>query len=86
MQFFFHEIVARVVALYLCVDCFRKLRHGFAARKVESEDDDWLDWSRWSNLVVSRDAAPVSYWVTMGLLAGGLAACLVVAIFGWLPR
>ncbi len=30
MQFFFYEIVAGIVAICLCVDCYRKLRDGLA--------------------------------------------------------
>ncbi len=34
MQFFLYEIVARIVAIYLCVDCYRKLRNGLVERKI----------------------------------------------------
>ena len=34
MQFFLYEIVARIVAIYLCVDCSRKLWHGLVERKI----------------------------------------------------
>jgi hypothetical protein len=33
--------------------------------------------------VAHRDAAPVRYWIVMGLQIIALVACLVVAIFGW---
>ena len=85
MQFFLYEIVARIVAIYLCVDCSRKLRYGLVERKIAYFNDDLLDWliSDWSNRVVHRDAAPVRYWIQMGIQMTSLVACLFVAIFGW---
>ena len=84
MQFFLYEIVARIVAIYLCVDCSRKLWHGFVERKIRYFSGDWLDWILdWSTWVAHRDAAPVSYWIQMGLQFIALVACLFVAIFGW---
>ena len=86
MQFFFYEIVARVVAIYLCIDCYRKIRNGLAERKIAyTSNGDILDWlifdtSRW---VAHRDATPVRYWIQIGLQGTALVACLVVAIFGW---
>ena len=44
MQFFLYEIVARVVAIYLCVDCYRKLRDGLAERKIASYSSDPINW------------------------------------------
>jgi hypothetical protein len=87
MRFFFYEIVARIVAIYLCVDCGRSLWHGFVDRKITSFHSntnilDWLlDWS--TRPVFHRDAAPVRYWITMGSQTIAMLACLVVAIFGW---
>ncbi|MGY8638765.1 hypothetical protein RAD15_40495 [Bradyrhizobium sp. 14AA] len=80
MRFFLCEIVARLVAVYLCVDCGRMLRDGYAERQIRAFSPDLLDWSR---QVFGRDTAPVQYWMEMALQAIGLAACLVVAIFGW---
>ena len=34
MQFFLYEIVAGIVAIYLCFDCSRKLRNGLVERKI----------------------------------------------------
>ncbi len=88
MRFFLYEIVARIVAIYLCVDCGRTLWHGFVERKIRflhSHTDilDWLlDWS--TRPVFHRDTAPVRYWMEMGMQTIAMAACLVVAIFGWL--
>ena len=87
MRFFLCEIVARIVAIYLCVDCGRTLWSGFVERKIRSFHSntnilDWLlDWS--TRPVFHRDAAPVRYWMEMGLQTFALVGCLVVAIFGW---
>ena len=86
MQFFLYQIVARIVAIYLCVDTWRRIRDGLAERKItyifSSDIVGWLffDSSRW---VAHRDTAPVRYWMQMGLQVVALAACLVVAILGW---
>jgi hypothetical protein len=34
MQFFLYEIVARIVAIYLCFDCGRDVWHGYVAGEV----------------------------------------------------
>lgn len=80
MQFFLYEIVARVVAIYLCVDCYRKIRDGLVERKIVIFNSDFLDWSRW---ISHRDAEPVSYWIQIAIQISLLASCLVVAIHGW---
>jgi len=80
MQFFLYEILARVVAIYLCLDCWRKLRSGLAERKIGYVSSDLLDWTRG---VAERDTAPVSYWIQMGGQMTALVACAVVAICGW---
>jgi hypothetical protein len=89
MQFFLNEIVARIVAIYLCVDLSRKLWFGLVERRIGYvvRDGDFLglllDWVDWSKLVIHRDAAPVRYWIQIGLVTFTLFASLVVAIFGW---
>jgi hypothetical protein len=88
MQFFLYEIVARVVAIYLCVDCYRKLRHGLAERKIASYSSDPINWILEAFMdpsirVTQRDTAPIRYWIVMGLQAFALVGCLGVAIFGW---
>jgi hypothetical protein len=85
MQFFLYEIVARIVAIYLCVDCSRKLWYGLVERKIAYFNDDFLDGLLidWSKLILHRDAAPVRYWIQIGLVTITLLACLFVAIFGW---
>jgi hypothetical protein len=85
MQFFLYEIVARVVAIYLCVDCYRKLRHGLVERKIAYFNTDLIDWllvDR-SKMIIPRDAAPIRYWITIGLRIIAMVSCLIVAIFGW---
>ena len=88
MQFFFYEIVARIVAIYLCVDCYRRIRNGLVERTIAYySNGDLLVWlifdsSRW---VSHRDTTPVRYWIQIGLHMIALVACLVVAIFGWWP-
>jgi hypothetical protein len=44
MQFFLYEIVARIVAIYLCVDCSRTLWRGLVERKIRSFNPEFLDW------------------------------------------
>jgi hypothetical protein len=80
MHFFFYEIVTRIVAIYLIVDCSRKLRSGLVERKIAYFNADFLNWSNW---VAHRDATPVRYWMQMGFQIIALVACLFVAIFGW---
>ena len=81
MQFFLYEIAARIVAIYLCLDCSRKLRSGLVERKIAYFNSDLLDW--WSHGVAHRDAAPVRYWVEIGVQITRFVACIFVAIFGW---
>jgi hypothetical protein len=85
MQFFLYEIVAHIVAIYLCVDCSRKLWHGLAERKIAYFNDDLLDWILidWSKVIAHRDTTPVRYWIQIGLQMSILVASIVVAIFGW---
>jgi len=83
MQFVLTEIVARLVALYLCVDCIIMLRDGFAERKIEWASD-WIHWIAGApNLIAHRDTMPIRYWALMVGRIFALAACAVVAIFGW---
>ena len=86
MEFFLYEIVARIVAIYLCVDCYRRIRNGLVERKiVDYSNGDLLTWlifdsSRW---VSHRDTTPVRYWIQIGLQIIALVGCLGVAILGW---
>jgi hypothetical protein len=85
MQLFLYEVVARVVAIYLCVDCWRRLRNGLAEGKIAYFNSSLIDWMifDWSNQFIFRATAPVSYWITIGLQIFALAGCVGVAIFGW---
>ena len=85
MQFFLYEIVARIVAIYLCVDCSRSLWHGLVERKIAYFNDDLLDGLLvdWSKVIAHRDATPVRYWIQIGLRTSCLVASFFVAIFGW---
>jgi hypothetical protein len=85
MQFFLYEIVARIVAIYLCVDCSRRLWYGLVERKISYFNSDFLDGLLidWSKVVAHRDATPVRYWIQIGLQIIALVGCLFVAIFGW---
>ena len=86
MRFFLSEIVARIVAIYVCVSCSRTLWRGLVERKIAYFNTDLIDWLLvdWSKMVIDRDAAPIRYRITIGLRIIALVACLVVAIFGWL--
>ena len=84
MQFFLCEIVARLVAIYFCFDCSRRFWNGLVERKIELEGEDILDCETW---IFQKDEAPIRYWISMGWNLITLAACVVVAIFGWwLPK
>jgi len=85
MRFFLYQIVARIVAIYLCVDCSRRAWHGLVERKIAYFNDDFLDGFLidWSKVVAHRDATPVRYWIQIGLQMTCLVASLFVAIFGW---
>jgi hypothetical protein len=88
MQFFLYEIVARIVAAYLCFDCYRQLRNGLVERKIEYFNPGLINWILDSFLddslkVVHRDTAPIRYWMEIGIYATLLISCLVVAVFGW---
>jgi hypothetical protein len=76
MHFFLYEIVARIVAIYLCLDCSRTVSYGLVARKIAYFNPDFLDW--WSHGVVHRDAAPVRYWIQIGIQISLLVACLLL--------
>jgi hypothetical protein len=80
MQYFFYEIIARMVAIYLFIDCSRKLWHGLIERKIVYFNPSLLNWSHW---IADRDATPVRYWIQIGIQITILVSCLFVAIFGW---
>ena|SRR5215510_5029625 len=78
MRFFLYEIVARIVAIYLCADCSRKLWYSLVERKIGYFNDDLLEWLLldWSKFVAHRDAEPVRYCIQIGLQITFLVACL----------
>ena len=81
MDFFLYEIVARLVAVYIGIDCGNKFWKGLVERKIELFDSDFLfNWGTW---IFDRDAMPARYWIVMALQIFTLAACLIVALFGW---
>jgi hypothetical protein len=89
MQLFLYEVVARIVAIYLCYDCGCKIWYGLIERKITLVSTDLLncllDW--WTPpQVLHRDTAPVRYWFVMGTQVFAMLACLVVAIIGWQPK
>jgi hypothetical protein len=66
----------------LCADCNRTLWYGLVERKIAYFNPDFLDWFLdWWSGVVHRDAAPVRYWIQIGIQISLLAACLFVAIW-----
>ena len=81
MEFFLYQIVARIVAVYLGVDCWRRISDALAERKIAVFNSDLLDWYRYPDL--HRDAAPILYWTTVSFQIIALAACAVVAVHGW---
>ena len=84
MRFFLCEVVARIVAIYLCVDCGRMLRDGYTERKIRAFSPDLVDsLLDWSRQVFQRDIAPIRYWMGMVGWMVGVAACCVMVIFGW---
>ncbi len=68
MQFFLYEIVARIVAIYLCFDCSRRLWNDLQGAYFNPSVLDW--WS-------------IRYWIRIGGQIFTVVACLVVAILGW---
>ncbi|MFO1136921.1 MAG: hypothetical protein U1E30_17215 [Rhodoblastus sp.] len=81
MSFFLTEILARIVAAYLAVDCARKLLRGLSEGKIAIFNPDLLDW--FSYKPADRNATPAQFWIEMGLQAIMLVSCIAVAIFGW---
>lgn len=88
MDFFLYEIVARIVAAYLCVDCSRTLWRGLVERKIKIYSSDLIDSIVSSFLdpslrIVQRDTSPVWYWIQIAVQVTLVLGCLGVAIFGW---
>ena len=88
VQFLLYEVVARIVAIYLCLDSGRSLKLGLAQRKMPYRRRyGVLDWLLGSDADESRlmrkDDAPIRYWLLISKESFLLAACLYVVIFGW---
>ncbi len=81
MHSFLYEIVARIVAICLCLYLFRELRNGLVERKIRYWNPDLLDWYSYGS--VHRDVAPIRYWIEIGFRIFFLVTSVIVAIFGW---
>jgi hypothetical protein len=85
MRFFLCEIVARIVAVWVCFICGRTLWNGLTERKIAFFNDDLIDGFLidWSKVIAHRDTTPVQYWIQIGLQIFAVAGGIGVAIFGW---
>lgn len=84
MTFFLTEIVARVVAAYLAIDCIRKLRTGLTEGHIRNFQPDWVMWIvNPSNPDIVRKTSPIRFWMEVITQAFLLAGCLFVAVVGW---
>lgn len=80
MQFFLREILARAVAAYLCLDCWRTLRKGLAEGRIVTFSHSLLFWSTWA---IDRDKNPVQFRIAIIGRTFAMIACLAIAVFGW---
>lgn len=85
MRFFLCEIVARIVAIWVCWSCGQTLWNGLAERKIAYFNDDLIGslFIDWSKVIAYRDTTPVQYWIQIGLQITCVAGGIGVAIFGW---
>ena len=88
MHFFLYEIAARLLALYVCVDCLRTLHAGYLEGKIRSfhHNSSLLDllFDPWlPRPVYERGTAPVRYWMEMSVQAFLFLCGVVMVIFGW---
>jgi hypothetical protein len=81
MSFFLSEILARIIAVYLLLDCGRILWRGFVERKIKLYSFNYLTGA--TEWMYHRDAMPVRYWMMFGAHTLTMLACLFIAIFGW---
>jgi hypothetical protein len=77
------DIAYRIVAITLCLSCGRAVWYGLVERKITFFNTDMLDWWSPSRQVFHRDAAPVRYWIQIGLQTSTSVVCFVAAIIGW---
>lgn len=86
MQFFLHQIAARVLAAYLIVDIVRTLLIAVAERKITfyGTNSDWISWllTR-SKQTYYRDTMPIRYWLQFGTQVAAMGACVITVLFGW---
>ena len=88
MQFLLYDVVARIVAIYLCLDAGRRLKLGLAERKMTYRRRydvlEWLlGWDTDETRLIRKDDTPVRYWLLISKESLLMAACLFVVIFGW---
>ena len=84
MDFFLHQIAARILAIYLCVDSIRTLKLALAEGKIRYHSSDWIDLLlNWSDRFTYRDRSPGWFWIQFGLQVSAVCACIFVVIFGW---
>jgi hypothetical protein len=82
MHFFLYEILARLVAIYLGIDCYRTIRRALAEGKIRDFNPSLLIWTTW---IADREATPIQFWIQIVIQITILISCVVVAIFGWFP-
>ncbi len=68
MQFFLHDILGRIVAACLCLDCYRTTLNGLVEKNppLRAEPDTV---SAQAGIVYKRDTEPVFYWMQIGTQA-----------------
>ena len=84
MTFLFTQVVARGVAIFLCVDCWRTLRIAIREGKIIDRRRDLIVMLFDPGMVVlDRDKTPAQYWLYVSIEGVTFLACIVVVIFGW---
>ncbi len=81
MQFFLREVVAKLVAAYLCYDCLHTVRRALAEGNIRWFNSDLLNWSTQH---VNRVREPYQFWFQVGVQTIIMVGCVVVVLFGWL--
>ena len=83
IEFFLYEILGRIVAAYLCFDCYRELKHGILEGKIRYFNPSIFLVVTGRRMFAVRDTEPWLYRMEMGNRVFILLACLFVAVFGW---
>lgn len=73
-------IVYRILAIWVCYACSRKLWDGYVERKI-SPWRSLLDFS--PRQIFYRDTMPIRYWIEMSQMILGAVSGFLVAILGW---